>query len=106
MPSAAPLLPDRRILRTAHRNTVVPTGDADVAADALADVLLAPLSDLLRQKWIGNRGSCTADQIEHSPLDLRNHGVRRSEAPHSDHRPPRDLLDELDHGLVTAFRRK
>jgi hypothetical protein len=43
--------------------------NADVAADALADVLLAALVDLLRQKGIGDQAP-RPDQIEHAAPDL------------------------------------
>src|SRR5580658_9577539 len=58
VPAAAPLLADGRVLCTAHRHAVVPTRDADVAADALADVLFASGVDLRRQERVGDRGAC------------------------------------------------
>src|ERR1700683_5179825 len=104
MPSAAPLLPDGRVLRAAHRDTIVPAGDADVAADAFADVLLAALVDLQRQEGIGDGGSRGADQIEHAAPDLTDHGVRRGEAADPDHGLLGDLPDEVDDRLAPLFR--
>ena len=46
-------------------------GDADVAADAFADVLEPALLDLLRQERIGDRGPRRADQVEDARADLR-----------------------------------
>jgi hypothetical protein len=42
VPIAAPFLARGRVLRAAHRHAVVPARDADVAADAFADLVLAP----------------------------------------------------------------
>ena len=59
--------------------------DADVAADAFADVVDAALLDLLRQEGIGDRGPRGADHVEHAAPDLRDHGVGRGEAADADH---------------------
>src|ERR1700730_14323781 len=103
MPPAAPFLAYGWVLRTSHRHTVMPARNADVAADAFADVLLAARIDLLRQERIGDGGPCAANQVQAPPSDLRDHGVGRCKTPHADHRFFRNLLDEVDDGLVTAF---
>ena len=66
VPAAPPFLADRRVLRATHRHAVMPARDADVAADALADVLLPALVDLARQKRIGNGRPRRTDEIEHT----------------------------------------
>ena len=54
MPALAPLLALGRVLGAAHRrDRGIPT-DADVAADALADIFHAPFADLLRQERVGD----------------------------------------------------
>ena len=81
----------------------MPAGDADVAADALADVLLTALVDLVWKKRIGDRRPGRADQIQHATANLADHAVGRSEATHADHGLAGDLLDEVDDRLVTAL---
>ena len=103
MPAAAPLLAGGRILSAAHRNAVVPARDADVAADAFADLVLPALIDLLRQERVRDGGPGAADQIEDAAPYLRHHHIGRSEAPDADHRPFGQLLDEIDDGLVAAL---
>ncbi len=82
---------------------VVPTGDADVAADAFADFVVVSLIQLARQERVGDGGARGADQIEHAAPDLRNHGVRRREAADADDRPRGQRLDEIDDGFVAAL---
>jgi hypothetical protein len=66
MPPAAIFLADGDVLR-AHDLTALPElGHADVAADALADVLDAPFRDLGRQEWVGDRRTRRADDVEHA----------------------------------------
>jgi len=48
----------------------MPARDADIAADAFANVLLAALIDFPGQKRIGNRGPRAANQIEDPAPDL------------------------------------
>src|SRR5262249_9446630 len=96
MPAAAPFLACRWILRTADRHAIVPTRDADVAADALADVLLAAGLDLHRKEGIRDRRARRADEIEHAAPDLTDHGVGGGEAADPDHGLARDFLDEVD----------
>src|SRR5258708_1386012 len=103
MPAAPPLFSCGGVLSAADRHTVVPARDTDIAADALANILLAALVDLLRQKRIGDRGARPTDQIQDAAFDLRNHAVRRGEAPHADDGLPGNLFDELYDRLVAAF---
>src|ERR1700730_19173011 len=104
MPPAAPFLAYGWVLRTSHRHTVMPARNADVAADAFADVLLAARVDLLPQERVGDGGPRAANQIQDPASHLRDHGVGRCEAPNADDRFFRNLLDEVDDGLVAAFR--
>ena len=106
MPAFAPLLAGRRVLRAAHRRDGVVAADADVAADAFANVLEPPFLDLLRQERVGNRGPRRADHVEHAALDLRDHGVRRGEAPDADHRLGGQRLHEGDELLLVALLRE
>src|SRR5882672_3091045 len=101
MPIVAPFFARRGILSAAHRYAVVPARNADVAADALANLVLPTLVDLLRQKRVGNGGSGAADQIQYAPAHLRDHDIRRGESTDAHHRPLGQLLDEIDDGLVT-----
>src|SRR6185312_5921556 len=55
MPALAPLLAHGRVLRAADRRDRHVAGDADVAADAFADVLDATFLDLARQERVGDR---------------------------------------------------
>src|SRR5262249_55451797 len=56
MPALAPFLAHGGVLGAADRRDGVIAADADIAADAFADVLEPPLLDLLREKWIGDGG--------------------------------------------------
>src|ERR1700678_3738978 len=106
MPTPAPLLAGGRVLGTAHRHAVVPARNADVAAYAFAYLVLPPLVDFIRQKWVRDGRSRAPDQIQDAPPYLGDHHVRRGEAAHAHHRPLRQLLDEIDDGFVAALGRK
>lgn len=56
MPTFAPLLTHRGILGAANGRGRKVTGHADVATNALANVLYASFSNFLRQERIGNEG--------------------------------------------------
>ena len=56
MPAVSPLLAHGRVLRATDRHEARVAGDADVTADALADVFDAILFDLVWQEGIGNGG--------------------------------------------------
>src|SRR3546814_21118050 len=58
-------------------------GDADVAADALADVVDAAFLDLLRQEGIGDGRARSADHVHDALLYHPHHGVRRGVAADS-----------------------
>src|SRR6185369_7637178 len=63
MPAAPPLLAHAWVLRAADRGHGGIARDADVAADALADVLQAALLDLLGQERVGDRRPRGADEV-------------------------------------------
>src|SRR6185312_516938 len=86
VPALAPFLAHGGVLRAADRRDRHVAGDADVAADAFADVVDAAFLDLARQERIGDRRACAADQVQHAAPELRHHGVGRGEAAHADHR--------------------
>src|SRR6202030_1214993 len=95
MPAAPIFLAGGGVLRADHRRAAdLPARNADVAADADADVVVAALFDLLRQPRIGNGRPRRADDIGDAlGHDLR-HFFRVSEAPHAEHRLFGHLLDE------------
>ncbi len=96
MPAAPPLLAHRRILGAADRRHRPVARDADVAADALADVLEPPLLDLQRQERVGDRGTRRADQVDHAVPDQPHHRVRRGQPADADDRLRRELLDPAE----------
>ena len=96
MPAAPPLLAHGRILGAAKRGGGEVAGDADVASDALADVLPATLLDLLGQKRVGNRRPGRADHVEHAVAHHPHHRVGRREPAHAHHRLGRELLQAPD----------
>ena len=81
----------------------MPACDADVAADALANILLATLVDFSRQKRISDGGARGADEIENAAANLRDHGVGRCEAADPDDGPRRQALDEINDRFMTGF---
>ena len=106
MPAAPPLLAHRRVLGAADRRHGEVAGDADVAADALADVLEPALLDLPRQERIGDRGARGADQVEHPVADEPHHRVRRGEAADADDRLRGQLLDAAEVRLLPSSPRR
>ena len=64
---------------------LLPAGDADVAADALADVVEPPLLDLSRQERVGDRRAGGADDVALPGADRLDHDVGIGEAPDADH---------------------
>ena len=94
MPTPPPLLAHGGVLRAANRNAVVIGGDADVAADALADFVLAPLVDLPRQERVRYRRAGGTDQVQNAAAHLPHHFVRRGETSHAHHRPVGQRLHE------------
>src|SRR5207253_4345734 len=73
------------------------------AADAFTDLIVAAFGDLPRQKGIGDRGPCGADQVLDATLDLARHAVGRSEAADAYHRFRRETLDESNIGLLESL---
>ncbi len=94
MPAAAVLLARGRVLRADQRRSAdLPARDADVAADALADVVEAALVDLLRQERIGDRRPTGGDDVELAGVDRVGHRVGIRPAADAEHRLLRDRLD-------------
>src|SRR6185436_5635297 len=79
-----------------RRAADLPPRDADVAADALADVVEPALVDLLRKEGIRDRWPTGGDDVERAVVDRFDHHVRARETPHAQHRLLRDAL----HGLL------
>ena len=59
--------------------------NADIAADALADIVGAAFPDLVGQERIGDRGARGADQIRLAGLDDFHHVIRAGHAIDADH---------------------
>ena len=106
VPKVAAFLHHRRVLRAADRDECVLAAQADIAADAFADVLRAALGDLEGQERVGNRRAGGTDKVENPARDLADHRVRRREPAHAHHRFAGDLLDELHKGFLIPFLRK
>ena len=104
VPAAPPFLACRRVLGAAHPDAIMPAGNADVAADAFADLRLAALVDLGGQEGVGDRGARAADEIQHAAPDHPHHGIGRGEAAHADHGFVGKGFDEIHHGFMAAFR--
>src|SRR5688572_5658316 len=64
MPAATVFLEGGSVLRAPDCHAIFEAGDALVAADAFRDVLASPLVNLAGQPGIGDRGPCTADNVE------------------------------------------
>ena len=94
VPAAPPLLAHRRVLRAAQVGRGIVARHTHITADAFADLVDPPFLDLLRQERIGDRGPRRADEVHDASPNLRDHRVRRGEAPHADHRLARQLFDE------------
>src|ERR1019366_741011 len=106
MPSLAPLLAHRRVLRAADRRNGHVAAHADVAADALADVVDASLLDLPREERVGDARPRRADEVEHAAAHLVGHRVGRGEPPHADDRLRGALLHPADERLLRALARE
>ena len=106
MPAAAPLLHDGRVLRAPHGGEAVLAGHADVAADALADLVEAALLDLLGQERVGDGRARRADEVDDAPPHLREHGFGRGEPADPDHRLRGHGLDERHVRLLVPFPRE
>src|SRR5919106_1695507 len=112
VPAAPVLLARGRVLRADERRAAdLPARDADVGADALADVVQAPLVDLLRQGGVRDGRAAGRDDVERARFERLDHQVGVREAPHAEHRLLRDALHRLLPGeqparLVEARRRR
>ena len=104
MPAAPIFLADGHVLRAHDLAALLEFRDADVAADALADVLEPSFRDLGRQERIGDGGARGADDVEHAGPDQRHHVVRAREPSVADHRNAgaEDRLALLDEGRHPA----
>src|SRR6202163_2501744 len=102
MPAAPVFLADGHVLRAHDLAALLEFRHADIAADALADVLEPGFGDLGRQERISDRGARGADDVEHARTDQTDHVVRAGEAAVADHGYSRSqdrlaLLDEWRH---------
>jgi hypothetical protein len=71
MPAAAVFLHHGRVLGADDGAAEIESRDADIAADAFADILGAALVDLARQEGIGDGGPRRADDVELPDLTTR-----------------------------------
>ena len=82
MPAAPVLLAGGRVLGAADVAAAVGLRDADVAADALADLVEPALVDLARQERVGDRRAGGSDQVPDAAADRsRPSGRDRSAGP-------------------------
>ena len=86
IPASSVLLAGRRILRAAEVMPGLRFRDADIAADAFADVVVAPLLDLAGQERVGNRGPRGADQVHGAARDELRHAIGVGEPSDADDR--------------------
>ena len=76
MPSAPPFLAHRRVLCAPYRHTLRVAHDADIAANALSDIVKSAFSDLAGQERVRDRRSGGANEIRLPIADARYHPVR------------------------------
>ncbi len=103
MPAAPPFLHPCGVLRAAAHALGHVAGDADIAADAFADVLYPALFDLFGQEGIGDRGPRTADEIERPLPDHPRHHIGAGEAADAHDRLARKLADATHKGLLRGL---
>ena len=95
VPAAPVLFAARRVLCAPDRRSPdLPARDADVAADAFADVVEAALLDLPREKGIGDGGTGGADDVALAGADHLDHEVWVREPADVHHRLACDGLRE------------
>src|SRR5919202_303549 len=93
VPAAPILFAGGRVLGADDgRAADLPARDANVAADALADVVESPLIDLPRQPWVGDGRAAGGDDVELARLDGLDHQVWARKAPDAEDGLLRDLL--------------
>ena len=103
MPAAAEFLTHGGVLGAADGGHGEVARDADVAPDALPDVLEVAGLDLAGQERVGDGWAGRADQIEHAGLDLVHHHVRRGETAHAHNGFGGQLLESADIGLLLGL---
>ena len=103
VPAAPPFFSHGGVLGAADGGHGVVTGDADIAADAFADVVKPAFFDFLRQEGIGDGGPRGTDHIHDALFDNPHHGVGRSIAANADDRLGREFFHTLDVGFLKAF---
>ncbi len=103
MPAPAPFFASGRVLGTAHGCGQVVTGNADVAADTFADIVGTVLLDFVGKEWVSNSRTGCADEVEHTSLDLRHHGIRRRKPTYPDHGFAGHRFYEVDVRLLVTF---
>ncbi len=86
VPPAPVLLAGGGVLRAGNVIHRADAGDADVAADALADLCGSSVLDLLGQERIRDCRPCPADQVADAAPDELGHPVRIGQALHEHHR--------------------
>jgi hypothetical protein len=95
VPAAAVLLAAGGVLGAPDRRPAhLPAGDADVAADALTDVLEPAFLDLLGQERVRDRRAGGANNVGLARVDDTDHHVRVGEPTHVDARLARHLLGD------------
>ena len=104
MPSAAVLLARGRVLDAAEVPEAVDLHDADVRTGAFADLVGAPLLDLLREERIGDRRSSGPDEVPHAAAHDRGHPVGARQPPHPDDRLRGRLADAAGPFELIALR--
>ena len=86
VPPAPVFLPQCLVLGAHDLPNLIEFRDADVAADALANVLQSAALDLVRQKRIGNRRTSGSDEVDCFGIHQGDHVVRARKAAVPDHR--------------------
>src|SRR5262245_22376331 len=81
MPTPPVFLADSRVLSAHDRRLLLVPRDADVAADAFAHVVEAPVLDLARKKRICDARTCDPDYIDNAAANRRCHRIGTREPP-------------------------
>ena len=108
MPAAAIFLADGHVLSAHDLAALLELRHADIAADALADVLDAPFGDLGGQERIRDRGAGGADDVEHAGAYQCDHvvGLVRRPLPTTGMPGPKIDLPCLMKGVIQPDLRK
>ncbi len=86
VPAAPVLLAGRGVLGAADVPAGIRLRDADVAADALADLVQAPLLDLAREERVGDGRARGSDDVPDAARDDLGHPIRVGQARDADDR--------------------